>query len=1765
MLGDSVRRAERLAAAAEPGATLVDEVTATRCQGELETSWRVEPLDDNPRESMCATDLRSDSNTSMRRGVYLVNALGKGSHRSGSERSGSKDSDRSPSGLLPWLKDSMKYRESLIWEPSTHQYRTHISAERPPPIVPRRLLFRTHSRDIRTGTGDRIPEVGHGASFGDLSSVPVITSPCADSLVLPGASNNESVTPWKTHIKVRLPWTPHCVACGGVSPLPRLRTWRDLIDAEVAVDTAIAEGGGTVVFTGPAGCGKTEILEHLVCRSITRSKMQPVFVAMQMRECQRWTPMTSVLRGLLTLLEPSGELNSDEEFKTRLAEEASSPEEMRALEFAGLSLSARSPRETPCSRSRSTPGVDQLTLSNHWHCDVSKNDECDGADASDDGEWSASSALVDIATRLAERLLEQGDVVLCFRIAQGTSLLPVDTSLFWDIVSALGCLAGWWKTKCHSMLVLVSCQQEHWNMADVPSECQPVVVQIDPLREIEIHRYVSLCLGFVSPSSPCHVADESKIIDEDGLMQVTASSEGFKSRRDAAVPPALLSWLCRRAVRPGDIEEALTQLVRDGVIEVTMCRCLLLCDLSSVRVSSWVQTRMVGRILSKLELMDPEMLHVLQAATVLDGPLSALDLAAANRAHTLVCDELPRMVLALHYAKRLVACQRLVRAGFLERVDWLQHSMLEQPWQPLWKVSSVVIREVVSTTFHSGSWIKMKRAILMSRIMYLLRDNKPAWQGDVDEGYQAADQAVRRRRELGLDKNSFWNRSSTLLVHPWSADTDTSFSHHRTDRLSASVPSERPAFKFCLSALPASCIVVPKALHVYISEGNIEEDKEDEACSEDAESLVGARSMFSQIRRRGSLLDIATAHQQVIAHRLGAIFNRVRQVLQCIVVLAITMVLFGPDFLLFVGTSREAVNASLWSAFVFLSLFSVASMLVEPGYCCTHLVCCDMIILICAVLDIAGKSSGLNIQRKNAGSIWRLFASWVKFGACCLRFYWLIQNLVSRRSCMIFFDRIIRPLRPKVVDSDGSDALSSISRQLAKAILGHVSMFTVMTILSLNIVDVFTPPVQDLSMESWAERLRLSLTDGEWANASSTALDVDLADLEAFYKDGLYGPYRICKGRGDSSICEGTVLWESDGEEFSAPSEDGFLLHVNSVGDGQRIEASFDFSRAVKSEAGVRIVIVAAAVLAMLGSAWSLDHLLARFIVKPLLRLLTTVRQVSEQLERLFPLVELPRSSAIACDRVDEDDEVTAFEKNVTKVSLMINLMNKSLARECTGGSEWIDGAAQATAQAEAQETTETSREPGRLETGPLKDDFQNAQNEDVHMGFVEALEAIGIRHSDMESWSFDVLKYELPKLTAVAGWLLTSTASSSVVAKGEVISTFLEIISQEYFDIPYHSWRHAVDVTYVVSQQLLRTRASEYIPSIDAYALLVAAIGHDVGHPGFNNIFLVQTHHEFALRYNDVSPLENMHCSTMFGVFANNPKANVFSALKKEQFREARRVCIDTILSTDNAHHFEMVKEMQVFYTTNFDHQEGVDFPSEFELEVLQQPNSRRLTLNILLHGADLSNPCKPWEICKSWAELVIGEFFRQGDREKALGIPVQMLNNRATLNKPSSQVAFIQFMIAPFISAHVKLFPPLWELASTVASNLERWHRIHAEGTGKAAEEQENHHQVCSTGETLRGIVASARQRSTRREHGSRRKSGSSQRNKEEGKRMSKSSPQSKRSRQVSDPLSIAIPNAAEAPGRNQSSGLISPSSSFGDELSDDAAHPLGVQHSN
>lgn len=136
----------------------------------------------------------------------------------------------------------------------------------------------------------------------------------------------------------------------------------------------------------------------------------------------------------------------------------------------------------------------------------------------------------------------------------------------------------------------------------------------------------------------------------------------------------------------------------------------------------------------------------------------------------------------------------------------------------------------------------------------------------------------------------------------------------------------------------------------------------------------------------------------------------------------------------------------------------------------------------------------------------------------------------------------------------------------------------------------------------------------------------------------------------------------------------------------------------------------------------------------------------------------------------------------------------------------------------------------------------------------------------------------------------------------------FLEGVSRCYNDqtvAPYHSRTHAADVLQALHvfleeggfQQLLSLSAIEH------FGAIVAALAHDVDHPGLNNGFLVNTHDEMALLYNDQSVLENHHVAQTF-LLMRDESLNILGHYQPQDYRKVREIIIKMVLATDMANH---------------------------------------------------------------------------------------------------------------------------------------------------------------------------------------------------------------------------------------------------------------------
>ncbi|XKL65608.1 hypothetical protein PGB90_009028 [Kerria lacca] len=213
----------------------------------------------------------------------------------------------------------------------------------------------------------------------------------------------------------------------------------------------------------------------------------------------------------------------------------------------------------------------------------------------------------------------------------------------------------------------------------------------------------------------------------------------------------------------------------------------------------------------------------------------------------------------------------------------------------------------------------------------------------------------------------------------------------------------------------------------------------------------------------------------------------------------------------------------------------------------------------------------------------------------------------------------------------------------------------------------------------------------------------------------------------------------------------------------------------------------------------------------------------------------------------------------------------------------------------------------------------------------------------------------------------------------------------------PYHNSIHATDVTQAMHCFLQEEKIRKYITPLEVMASLIAAVSHDLDHPGVNQPFLIATSNHLAALYQNTSVLENHHWRSAVGCLLESHVADQLRNIMPELERQISSL----ILATDITRQQEFLTKFKKYLNQN-------------SLR-MEKEEDRHFVLQIALKCADISNPCRPWEISRKWSQKVCEEFFRQGDYEQQLGLPLTALCDRSSSSVPKIQSGFFKFVVIP------------------------------------------------------------------------------------------------------------------------------------------------------
>lgn len=667
---------------------------------------------------------------------------------------------------------------------------------------------------------------------------------------------------------------------------------------------------------------------------------------------------------------------------------------------------------------------------------------------------------------------------------------------------------------------------------------------------------------------------------------------------------------------------------------------------------------------------------------------------------------------------------------------------------------------------------------------------------------------------------------------------------------------------------------------------------------------------------------------------------------------------------------------------------------------------------------------------------------------------------------------------------DGGSVTTVISQQLNRLIASRVAGLTGLLVVTMPILHSHFP-LADSAPQTWVNRLARHIEQDQ-----RDSFNEEIREMSKFFDEHegqRYGPYDACIGRsaddGKSFVCEQGVDvtdWVSWEPLIDVPPRESSVLLVRSG----TLMVSFNMFELDRYRSRLVMLQSAFIAFAMVCGGLTLSAAVFNTAVRPLERMLAQVKQIASTVYKVAEDRHAGGTKAFAAIADEEDtlgpEDADDFEDMHTFTAEEGAVQpGSAVARLCRWGRPEDSGLSFHSAS-EMQLLEKVVKRLAIIADLTTRQDERLAVSEsmgDEDIGILnmaagknllteqamhrkrsqmvgtrskrnrispQALQDYGVSEADFASFGLRVLELSAAQRLQVGTFTIATFHNEQegfVTSKEQEITLkrFVLACEREYNPNPFHSFAHAVDVTHAVGRKLRITHSEDFLTDLEQFTLLISAMGHDLGHPGVNNGFLAEIGDVVAIQYNDKSPLENMHCSKLFHI-VNQNETNVFFCLEKDQFREVRKNCIEAILHTDPQGHQIMVNELNIFYQT---HSELFESGENLEIhEVFNTPEAKKLVMDCILHSADVSNPCRVFSVTEAWAYKCLEEYFAQGDREKQLGIPVQFLNDREKLNRPNSQIGFIEFMIAPFMVAQIKLWPNLSEMGDHLGTNMKIWH---------------------------------------------------------------------------------------------------------------------------
>jgi hypothetical protein len=300
----------------------------------------------------------------------------------------------------------------------------------------------------------------------------------------------------------------------------------------------------------------------------------------------------------------------------------------------------------------------------------------------------------------------------------------------------------------------------------------------------------------------------------------------------------------------------------------------------------------------------------------------------------------------------------------------------------------------------------------------------------------------------------------------------------------------------------------------------------------------------------------------------------------------------------------------------------------------------------------------------------------------------------------------------------------------------------------------------------------------------------------------------------------------------------------------------------------------------------------------------------------------------------------------------------------------------------------------------------------------------------DVLYFDFDAIVFEeCFILKNITGYIFNKfLTSTSLQINEEHLARFICLVCENYNRNHFHNFQHALNILHMTYMLLIETKLMDKLKPVVVFGVLIAAISHDVDHPGNTNSYEINSFSKYAKIYNDNSVLENHHCTLAFELLEHS---GLIASFKGDEFKEFRKTIVISILGTDMSKHNECINNLTTFDSTS----------ESFTIE------QQYFIASAILHCADLSNSIKPFDISFEWSKRISLEFYEQTMKEDLEGLPsLSFMKVRDNLTMCMNEINFITNISVPMWNLIIKKFVNLDFLMNRCERVLGKWREIEA-----------------------------------------------------------------------------------------------------------------------